>query len=181
MNQRADVTGRDDYLIAQALHRAIKALAALPQEHQPASDIEGMRQILVQRYRRFGAYFAAQDELRAALGESPERADAAELVARMPAWSEVYHRHWPCHRPHAGEETALVCLFPVEAAPPAAMPHESATDPADEERQLLISLRIRSEEMAPWFDEGTSLLTGVDTTECADTRAETTIHRQARR
>ena len=49
MTEQANITGRDDYLIAQALHGAIKALAALPQEHRPASNIEDMRPILTRQ------------------------------------------------------------------------------------------------------------------------------------
>jgi hypothetical protein len=101
MTEQADITGRDDYLIAQALHWAIKALAALPQEHRPASNIEGMRQILARRYRGWAAYFAAEDDLKATLAELPEGADEAEVRARMQAWSEEWNRHW-CHHPQAG-------------------------------------------------------------------------------
>jgi hypothetical protein len=101
MNEHADITGRDDYLLAHALHEAIKALAARPEEHRPESNIEGMRRILLQRYRAFATHFAAEDDLKAALAELPEGAGEAEVKARIRAWSEEWNRHGHRH-PQAG-------------------------------------------------------------------------------
>ena len=65
MPDHPEVTGRDEFLIAQALHEAIKALAALPEEHRPGTTIADMRRLLLERYPGAAEHFAAHDELRA--------------------------------------------------------------------------------------------------------------------
>jgi len=73
MPDHPEVTGRDDFLIAQALHEAIKALAALPEEHRPGRAIADMRRLLLERYPGAAEHFAAHDELRAGLIGRRER------------------------------------------------------------------------------------------------------------
>ncbi len=46
MNDPTEVTGRDDYIIAQALWEASKLLDSLPDKERPESNIEDMRAIL---------------------------------------------------------------------------------------------------------------------------------------
>jgi hypothetical protein len=94
MTNHEEITGRDDYLIAQALHEAIKALSALPDLHRPNSNIEDMRRILLERYRGSAMHMVMQDDIAAALAELPENASNEERAARIRSvtdeWNERY-------------------------------------------------------------------------------------------
>ena len=89
-----EITGRDDYLIAQALHEAIKSLSALPDLHRPESNIEDMRLILLGRYRGAAMHQLMQDDIKGSLAELPETADQEVVSARIKAihdeWNERY-------------------------------------------------------------------------------------------
>ena len=67
MNDQTDVTGRDDFIIAQALWEASKVLDLLPDIERPDSNIQDMRAILETRYPDFWGQFAFQDDLRRAM------------------------------------------------------------------------------------------------------------------
>ncbi len=67
MNDPTEVTGRDDYIIAQALWEASKLLDSLPDKERPESNIEDMRAILETRYSGLQEMFAFQDDLRRAV------------------------------------------------------------------------------------------------------------------
>ncbi len=67
MNDQTEVTGRDDYIIAQALWEASKLLESLPNIERPDSNIEDMRIILEVRYPVLWGSFAFQDDLRRAM------------------------------------------------------------------------------------------------------------------
>ena len=67
MNDQTDVTGRDDYIIAQALWEASKVLDSLPDKERPDSNIQDMRAILETRYPDLREKFAFQDDLQRAM------------------------------------------------------------------------------------------------------------------
>ncbi len=67
MNTQTEITGRDDYIIAQALWEARKLLDSLPDKERPDSNIKDMRAILETRYSGLQEMFAFQDDLRRAL------------------------------------------------------------------------------------------------------------------
>ncbi len=67
MNDRTEITGRDDFIIAQALWEASKMLDVLPDYERPESNIEDMRTILETRYPAWSESFAFQDDLRRAM------------------------------------------------------------------------------------------------------------------
>ncbi len=57
------ITGRDDFIIATALHEAIKMLEKLPDSERPESDIEDMRAILNGRYSEHIYALAFRDDV----------------------------------------------------------------------------------------------------------------------
>ena len=63
MNDQTEVTGRDDFIIAQALWEASKLLDSLPDIERPESNIADMRAILEARYPDLWEQFAFQDDL----------------------------------------------------------------------------------------------------------------------
>ena len=67
MNTQTEITGRDDYIIAQALWEASKLLDSLPDKERPESNIKDMREILETRYPALSGGFAFQDDLRRAM------------------------------------------------------------------------------------------------------------------
>ncbi len=67
MNDETEVTGRDDFIIAQALWEASKMLDSLPDNERPESNIEDMRAILETRYPGLMGSFTFQDDLRRAM------------------------------------------------------------------------------------------------------------------
>ena len=67
MNDQTEVTGRDDYIIAQALWEASKLLDSLPDKERPESNIEDMRAILETRYPDLRAGFVGEDVIHRAL------------------------------------------------------------------------------------------------------------------
>jgi hypothetical protein len=57
----ADITGRDDLVIAKALYLAIHYIDKLPVEKQPLSDQDDMQRILTERYSGYEDMFIATD------------------------------------------------------------------------------------------------------------------------
>jgi hypothetical protein len=88
-----EVTGRDGYLIAQALHVAIRHLEALPEIERPTSNIEDMRAILLTNFGGFVQLFVMEDDAKSALAELPPDASNEERKARlqdvMEQWNEA--------------------------------------------------------------------------------------------
>ena len=60
-----EITGRDDWIIAQALSVAVRALSA--QSRPPYSDIGDMEAILSSRYSGYKENFTFQNDLKRAL------------------------------------------------------------------------------------------------------------------
>jgi hypothetical protein len=89
-----NVTGRDGYLIAQALHEAIKSLSALPEHERPVSNIADMRELLRTRFGRLAEHFLAQDDLKAAMAELPPGLGAEETRARMQEMMDQWNERW---------------------------------------------------------------------------------------
>jgi len=46
MSQRKEITGRDGYIIVEALTFAVEALSKLPIEHRPDSNIDDMKRLI---------------------------------------------------------------------------------------------------------------------------------------
>lgn len=65
-----NITGRDDYIVAQALWVSLQYLETLPEHEQPSSNMDDMRTLLETRYRRFENTFVAID-FRKLLGPKP--------------------------------------------------------------------------------------------------------------
>src|SRR3712207_1120911 len=78
-----EVTGRDGYIIAQALHTAVKALSALPEVERPTSNIEDMREILLTNFGGFVQLFFMEDDAKAALAALPPDASDEECRAQL--------------------------------------------------------------------------------------------------
>jgi hypothetical protein len=87
----SDVTGRDGYLIAQALHEAIKTLSALPDIERPESHIAEMRRILFTNFSGLVPMFVAQDDAKAALAELPPEASDEARAACLREVSEQWN------------------------------------------------------------------------------------------
>ena len=75
MTDTTGITGRDNYIIAKALHLAIKWIDAMPKEYKALSDQEDMRLILNQGYPSLADNFQFQDEL----GEAMRRGFEVEV------------------------------------------------------------------------------------------------------
>src|SRR5687767_2900640 len=65
-----ELTGRDHFVIAKALHVASQHLASLPPDEQPFSDMQDMRRLLAARYPELAEMFAMQDDLKAGMAEA---------------------------------------------------------------------------------------------------------------
>ncbi len=59
--QMADITGRDDFIIAKALYFAIHYIDKLPPEIRPLSDQVDMQNILNERYSGYEDTFITTD------------------------------------------------------------------------------------------------------------------------
>lgn len=59
--QVADITGRDDFIIAKALYFAIHYIDRLPLEKRPPSDQDDTQHILTERYSGYEDTFIATD------------------------------------------------------------------------------------------------------------------------
>ncbi len=57
------ITGRDDFIIATALHETIKMLEKRPDSERPDSDIEDMQAILSGRYSKHISTLTFRDDL----------------------------------------------------------------------------------------------------------------------
>ncbi len=49
----SDITGRDDFIVAQALWVSLQYLETLPEHEQPGSNMDDMRKLLETRYKRW--------------------------------------------------------------------------------------------------------------------------------
>jgi hypothetical protein len=90
----AEITGRDDFIIAQALYEAIKALSALPEDARPASNITDIRELLLKRYGKFVSLVTARGML------APLVEHLKETAAKMPpdlSWQEKFERLQAAH------------------------------------------------------------------------------------
>jgi hypothetical protein len=78
MRNANSITGRDDFIIAQALTIAIEALSR--DEYPAASNIEDMKAILAARYPGQAEHFGLTRDLRTALrmGWEPKNGDGAD-------------------------------------------------------------------------------------------------------
>ncbi len=52
---------REDFIVAKALWFALRYLEALPEEEQPGSDMDDMRDLLETRYRSLEHIFTEQE------------------------------------------------------------------------------------------------------------------------
>ena len=78
----AEITGRDEYLIAQALWLAIKFNTLIPEEYRQKSNCLDMMEILQKRFPSYVVEFDAQDARAAAVraGYQPVDGDTFEDV-----------------------------------------------------------------------------------------------------
>jgi hypothetical protein len=60
MSQRNEVTGRDDYIIVEALTFAVEALSKLPIVFRPESNIKDMKRLLDARVKQDATLGQAQ-------------------------------------------------------------------------------------------------------------------------
>ncbi len=92
MTDDDSVTGRDGWVMAQALHLAIKWIDAMPEEHRALADQRDMRALLQARFPDRAKLFAFQDNLERALkhgfvvepGESVSPDDLRDFFASLP-------------------------------------------------------------------------------------------------
>ncbi len=68
-----DITGRDDYIVAQALWVALLYLETLPEHEQPGSNMDDMREILETRFQNFENMFVGLEYLNRLGPEPPEQ------------------------------------------------------------------------------------------------------------
>ncbi len=66
----SDITGRDDFIVAQALWVSLQYLETLPEHEQPGSNMDDMRKLLETRYKRWENTLVAID-YRKLLGPEP--------------------------------------------------------------------------------------------------------------
>ena len=91
-DQDQGITGRDGYIMAHALHLAIKWIDAMPEEHRALSDQQDMRAILKARFPNQAELFVFQDDLKRALrhgfvvepGEPISADDLRDFLASLP-------------------------------------------------------------------------------------------------
>ncbi len=69
----SDITGRDDYIVAQALWVALRYLETLPEHEQPESNMDDMREILETRFQNFENLFVGLEYLKRLGPEPPEQ------------------------------------------------------------------------------------------------------------
>ena len=68
----SDITGRDNYIVAQALWVALRYLETLPEHEQPGSNMDDMREILETRFQNFEKMFVGLEYLKR-LGREPPK------------------------------------------------------------------------------------------------------------
>ncbi len=69
----SDITGRDDYIVAQALWVSLQYLETLPAHEQPGSNMDDMRTLLETRYRRWENTLVGLEYLKRLGPEPPEQ------------------------------------------------------------------------------------------------------------
>ena len=81
----AEITGRDEYLIAQALWLAIKFNTLIPEEYRQKSNCRDMMEILQKRFPSYVIEFDAQDARAAAMraGYRPVEGDTNEDIQKF--------------------------------------------------------------------------------------------------
>ena len=92
MTDDDSITGRDGYIMAHALHLAIKWIDAMPEEHRDLSNQQDMRAILQTQFPQQAKLFAFQDDLERALrhgfvveeGEPISSDDLRDFLASLP-------------------------------------------------------------------------------------------------